>query len=64
MTNYEYLLNKFGYCEARVGRNSNNQNCIISIDEEAASIRTLQDNRWSRINIYWKDGTEEELYEK
>ena len=63
MSDYEYLLNKFGYCEARVGRNSDDENCIISIDEKAASIRTVQKNKWCRVNIYWKDGTCEEYYD-
>ena len=26
--------------------------------------QTLQNNGWTRTNVYWEDGTTEELYEK
>lgn len=63
MTTYEKLKNQFGYCEALVGVNEDNENVIVSIDKECASVRTLQSNRWQRINIYYKDGLEDEVYE-
>ena len=61
---YKELLKQFGYCEALCGTNEDNENVIVSIDKECASVRTLQNNCWQRINIYYKDGTEEEYYEK
>lgn len=61
---YNILLNKYGLCEALCGKNEDGNDVVVSIDEEAASIRTLQSNEWHRIKIYHKDGTEEELYEK
>ena len=61
--NYEELVTKFGYIEGQVGTNENGENVLVSIDNECASIRTLQHNGWQRINVYWKDGTEEEYYE-
>ena len=61
---YKKLLKQFGYCEALCGVNEDNDNVIVSIDKECASVRTLQNNHWQRINIYYKDGTEEEYYER
>ena len=60
---YEELLKKYGYIEHKVGTNDNGETVVVSIDKECACIRTLQNNKWSRINIYHKDGTVEELYE-
>lgn len=62
MTFYEELKNKHGYVEGLVGENSDNETVIVTIDQESASIRTLQKNGWIRENIYYKDGTQEELY--
>ena len=64
MTDYEKLFTKFGMVEGQCGTNSNGENVVVSIDNECASVRTLQDNGWSRINIYYKDGCVEEYYEK
>ena len=65
MTEYEKLKNKYGFIEAKTGKNEKGEDIIVSIDEECASIRTLQkDNHWQRINIYYPDGTAEELYER
>lgn len=65
MNEYEELLAKHGYIkEATIGENGEMEPIIVSIDEECACIRTLQKNGWQRINIYYPDGTLEELYEK
>ncbi len=64
MTEYELLRKQFGLVEAGVGTNKDGESVVVSIDEECASVRTIQKNsRFHRINIYWKDGTEEEMYE-
>ena len=59
---YQELKRKYGFIEAKVGENEDGEKVIVSIDEESAEIKTLQDNGWIRINIYYPDGTEEELY--
>ena len=61
---YEKLVKQFGYCEGMVGKDEDNDSVIVSIDKKCATIRTLQDNGWARINVYWKDGTVEEYYQK
>lgn len=64
MTYYDELVEKYGLIsEVKVGVNEDGENCMISIDEECACIRTLQKNNWMRVNIYYKDGTSEELYQ-
>ena len=64
MYTYHQLVEKYGYCNAMTGINEDSETVIIAIDEEQASIRTLQSNDWMRINVYHKDGTSEEYYEK
>ena len=61
---YNWLKNKFGYCKWLSGKNEDDENVIITIDEESAEVQTLQKNGWCRTNVYYPDGTSEELYEK
>ena len=64
MTYYDELVEKYGLIpEAKVGVNEDGDYCMVSIDETCACIRTLQKNNWMSVNIYYKDGTSEELYE-
>lgn len=64
MTTYEKLVAEFGdNVEDACGHNQNKENIILNINDEYAEVRTLQKNGFHRINVYWKDGTEEELYE-
>ena len=64
MNTYEELLNEHGLVDNQVGVNSNGETIIVNIDEECAWIKTLQkDKRWHRVNVFWRDGTEEEYYE-
>ena len=62
MEYYQELKRKFGFVEGQIGENEDGEKVIVSIDEESAEVKTLQDNGWIRINIYYPDGTEEELY--
>lgn len=63
MTTYEELLQKHGYIDLpKVGVNEDGEKVMITIDEDAAVIDTFQNNSWVRTNIYYKDGTVEELY--
>ena len=64
MNTYERLLNEHGYCESLVGKDEDGEIVILSIDEQSADVTTLQANGWHRTNVYWKDGTQEEMYSK
>ena len=64
MTTYDELLKKYGYLETQAGVNEDGENVLISIDKICASITTLQNNGWSRVNIYYPDGASEEYYNK
>lgn len=51
--------------------NDEEENVIIEhgreddgLKEHFYKITTAQKNGWLRINIYWEDGTTEEMYEK
>lgn len=39
--------------------------CVVSIEVTADKVttRTSQSNGWTRVNVYWLDGTREETYE-
>ena len=62
MTRYDELKTEFGYCEGLVGNDEDNQVVVVTIDEDEAEVRTLQENGWIRVNIYHRDGTESETY--
>ena len=53
--NYPYML---------AGQNEEGENVWISINEDNITLQTFQHNNWVRTNIYYKDGTIEELYDK
>lgn len=50
------------------GKNEYGQNVRVTKGycegETYYSTTTTQDNGWFRTNVYWEDGTTEELYEK
>ena len=46
------------------GINQDGENLIISINPHNITIQTCQHNDWLRTNVYYDDGTTEELYEK
>ena len=64
MTTYQQLVDKYGFIDGLVGTNENDECVMVSIDDDTATLRTIQENGWNRINVYHKDGTEEELYER
>lgn len=63
MNTYDELLKRHGYCEGLCGNNEDGEHVIVSIDKEKAIVKTAQYNGFIRVNVYWKDGTYEELYE-
>lgn len=65
MSDYEEMVAKYGLIEeTKIGKNEDGEYVVVSIDKECACIRTLQKNGWMRINIYHKDGTIEEMFER
>lgn len=62
MTTYDELVARYGYVQGACGINEDDENVIVSIDEESATITTLQKNGFIRTNIYHIDGINEELY--
>ena len=61
---YEELKTKFGYVDGQIGVTLDDEYVIVSIDNECATVQTLQENGWMRVNVYYPDGTEEEYYRK
>ena len=64
MNSYEMLCKKHGLCEMLAGKNENDEDVLVTINEHEAYITTLQKNGRLRINVYHKDGVEEEMYRK
>ena len=44
--------------------NENNENIILEITDEYLKTSTPQNNGWIRVNVYHKDHTVEEYYDK
>ena len=55
----EYGDGKFPF----VGTNEDMEEISISIAKDRIDVVTYQDNGWTRRNVYWRDGTREELFE-
>ena len=68
MRSFDEFLEEFYKGKSALGlfttTNENNENMIIEITPEYLKTSVLQNNGWIRINIYHKDHTVEELYEK
>jgi hypothetical protein len=45
------------------GRNEYGERTTLSISHDSITCVTYQENHWVRMNIYWRDGTKEELYD-
>jgi hypothetical protein len=65
---FRELLNEFYDGKTEVGlytsTNENNEQIIVEITNEYLKTSVFQGNGWIRINIYHKDHTTEELYER
>lgn len=46
-----------------VGTNENGETVHLSVFHDRLTVVTFQANGWTRKNIYWRDGTREELFE-
>lgn len=66
-TNFESmvtLMDKYGDSDTLYpGTNENGETVHISIFHDKIVVVTFQKNRWIRKNVYWRDGTREELFE-
>lgn len=45
------------------GDNEQLEEVMISVAKERIDVTTYQHNGWVRRDVYWRDGTREELYE-
>ena len=58
------LMDEYGDSEFPFsGENENGETILISIFPDKIVLETFQDNGWTRINHYHRDGMIEELYE-
>lgn len=48
---------------ALLGHNEDGEVVSTSINHDNIVVETFQKNGWIRTNVYWEDGTIEELYE-
>lgn len=68
MKDFRYFLNKFYEGELDNGlfttTNEKGENVILEITPKYLKASVHQGNGWIRINIYHKDRTVEELYER
>lgn len=64
----ERQMKELGYPTFAGGKNENGENVVFEIDisngERVYKISTFQKNGWCRTNVYYKDGTIEELFDK
>lgn len=45
------------------GDNENLEEVMVSVAKDRIDVVTFQNNGWTRRNVYWRDGTREELFE-
>ena len=68
MRDFREFLNDFYNDKADLGlfttKNEKDEDVIIEITNNYLKTSTIQNNGWMRINIYYKDKTVEEYYEK
>lgn len=43
--------------------NSNGEEVTVIVRSDSVEVTTFQHNRWVRQNIYWTDGTVEEMFD-
>lgn len=58
------LMDEYGGSSASFdGTNEDIEQISISIAKDRIDVVTFQDNGWTRRNVYWWDGTREEIFE-
>ena len=58
------IMDEYGDSEVSFsGDNENLEEVMISVANDRIDVGTFQSNGWTRRNVYWRDGTREELFE-
>ncbi len=58
------LMDQYGDSDTMFpGTNEDGESVHISIFYDKIVVVTFQTNHWIRKNVYWRDGTREELFE-
>ena len=59
------LMDKYGETTKTMlfGKNENGETITTSIFTDHIIVDTQQSNGWVRRNVYWRDGTREELFD-
>ena len=50
--------------ESLLGINENKEVIVIGVFKDRLAVRTLQVNGWVRLNVYYRDGSVEEMFEE
>lgn len=63
--NLREIMNEYGDIDHMIfGENQDGEDQRISIGQENIFVDTFQMNGWVRRNVFWYDGTVEEIYLK
>ena len=46
------------------GKNENGEHIQVSVNKDNITVETFQHNNWTRENIYYRDGSAEELFHR
>ena len=57
----DFIFNHEG--ESGTGVNEDNEEILVQVDSTSVAITTFQFNGWTRVNVYYEDGTSEEYYD-
>lgn len=47
-----------------IGENHDGEMVCVSVFKDKVVVKTIQKNDWIRVNVFYRDGTTDELYEK
>lgn len=61
-SNVSLMLKHSEFKQALMGRNTDGETVWIHINKDNITVQTFQDNGFIRENIYYSDGTSEELF--
>ncbi len=51
------------YDSTLFGTNENGEHVNIGIYKDRIAVRTYQKNGWTRLNVYYRDGSSEEVFD-
>ncbi len=58
------IMDEFGNSETMYGgENTDHEQVLVSVAQDSIAVTTFQLNGWTRKNVYWRDGTIEELFD-